>query len=99
MRAEGLEPSTNRPKGHRPASASPCNTTTYDSPPADLSSCLAFLAGINADLAGVVEKWPTLPAAVKAGVVALVKASADERTRPVIQVAARIEARSSLLDE
>jgi hypothetical protein len=40
-----------------------------------LAFCLAFLAEQMPDLGAVVEAWPTVPAALKAGIVAMVKAA------------------------
>ena len=39
-----------------------------------MASCLAFLAEKMPDLAAVVEAWDRLPEAVKAGILAMVKA-------------------------
>jgi hypothetical protein len=39
------------------------------------ADCLAFLAEQTPDLAVVVKAWPTLPAALKTGIVAMVKAA------------------------
>jgi len=43
--------------------------------PTDLASCLALLAQISPDLALVVQHWDALPQAVRAGILAMVKAS------------------------
>jgi hypothetical protein len=48
--------------------------TTYDDAENRLASCLAFLASKPPDLALIVERWDTLPEAVKAGIVAMLKA-------------------------
>jgi hypothetical protein len=40
----------------------------------DLAFCLALLARKSADLALIVDRWDQLPAAVRAGIVAMVKA-------------------------
>jgi len=40
-----------------------------------VASCSAILAEKSPDLAAVVEAWPHLPEAVKAGIVAMVKAA------------------------
>ena len=42
---------------------------------ADLSSCLSFLRRYQPDLAAVAEGWETLPAAMKAGILAMVRAA------------------------
>ena len=39
-----------------------------------LADCLAFLNRQSPDIAIVVTAWPTLPAAIQAGIVAMVKA-------------------------
>src|SRR5262249_39956703 len=41
-----------------------------------LASCLALLARKSPDLAMLAERWDTLPEAVRAGIVAMVKAAA-----------------------
>jgi hypothetical protein len=41
----------------------------------DLAFCLALLARKSADLALLVERWDSLPEAVRAGIVAMVKAT------------------------
>jgi hypothetical protein len=43
-----------------------------------LASCLALLAQKSPDLALVVEHWDNLPEAVRAGIVALVKAAGGQ---------------------
>ena len=45
-----------------------------------LAVCLALLERENPDLAGVVRAWPELPDAVRARIVAMVKASAKPGT-------------------
>jgi hypothetical protein len=40
-----------------------------------LASCLAFLNRKSPDLAMLVERWDALPEAVRAGIVAMVKAA------------------------
>jgi len=68
-------------KGHagfrnRPTSdVTPCESTTCGSSDSHLASCLALLAEKQPDLAAVVKAWPDLPEAVRAGIVAMVKAS------------------------
>ncbi|NOT02111.1 MAG: hypothetical protein HOP29_15975 [Phycisphaerales bacterium] len=42
---------------------------------ARLAFCLAFLAETDLELAAVVAAWPTLPDAIKAGIVAMVNAA------------------------
>ncbi len=42
-----------------------------------LAFCLAFLTEKMPDLAAVVKAWPTLPAAIKAGIRAMVEAAAS----------------------
>ena len=44
----------------------------------DMSSCMSFLRESDRDLADLVDAWPKLSKAVKAGIAALVKASLPE---------------------
>ncbi len=44
-----------------------------------LASCLAFLSAKSPDLALLVQRWDTLPDALRAGILAMVKASANAR--------------------
>ena len=46
-------------------------------PTPDLASCLAFLHEQEPDLAALIEAWPTLPDAIKAGIQAMVRAAQD----------------------
>ena len=49
------------------------NKGTYDSGNSDLASHLALLAEKSPGLAAVVKAWPSLPEAVRAGILAMVK--------------------------
>src|SRR5438067_11725782 len=51
------------------------NSGTSANGPADLASCLALLAEKSPDLALLVQRWDSLPEAVRAGIVAMVKAA------------------------
>jgi hypothetical protein len=46
-----------------------------ESGPVDLAFCLALLARERPDLAAVVEAWDRLPAAIRAGIIAMVEAA------------------------
>ncbi len=48
---------------------------TSENPSSVLASCLAFLNRKSPDLALLVERWDVLPEAVRAGIVAMVKAT------------------------
>lgn len=55
--------------------AQPVATTIVaENPQTDLTFCLALLAKKSADLALVVERWDAVPEAIRAGIVAMVKA-------------------------
>ena len=54
---------------------SPDKSSTSEPADDHLASCLALLAEKSPDLAAVVKAWPDLPEAVRAGIVAMVKAS------------------------
>ena len=56
-------------------SGSDDNTSTYDSDADFLVSCLVFLQRNCPDLAIVVDAWPTLPEALRAEIVAKIKAT------------------------
>ena len=62
-----------------PAAATSIPSTLSATDPADgpgvLASCLALLALESPDLALIVERWKNLPEAVRAGIVAMVKAA------------------------
>ena len=90
LRAVGLEPTTYGLKGRCPQTVSADGTTTYgdsekrlgvplgaSQPQTAQEAAPAVPAGRQADpdLAAVVEAWPTLPEPVKAGILAMVKAS------------------------
>jgi hypothetical protein len=71
VRLTGFEPVTyglgNRSRGDATTdSNATCGECEFDS---------AFLAEKMPDLAAVVTAWPTLPAAIKAGILAMVKAA------------------------
>src|SRR5439155_11661531 len=55
------------------------NSATSDDAPENLAFCLAFLAKKSPDLALLVEGWETLPDAVRAGIVAMVKAASPRK--------------------
>jgi len=44
---------------------------------------LAFLSEKSPDLADVLTAWPTLPEAIKAGILAMVKATSGHLRRPL----------------
>ena len=56
----------------------PLAVETNDRDAESLVSCLVFLAQIDIDLAVIVEAWPTLPEPIRAGIVAMVRASNSE---------------------
>jgi len=51
-----------------------------DNPDSVLASCLALLAKKSPDLAMVVKEWDTLPEAVRAGIVAMVRQIGTPKT-------------------
>jgi hypothetical protein len=51
------------------------NTDTSENASRVLASCLTFLYQKSPDLALLVERWDSLPDAVRAGIAAMVKAS------------------------
>ena len=72
----GLE---NRCVTSAPLDATTNSSTSSDAEPnsdaAVLASCLALLAQKSPDLALIAECWDALPVAIRAGIVAMVKAS------------------------
>ncbi len=56
------------------SSVKPESAITSEDGPDVLADCLAFLGQEMPDLAAVVSAWPRLPEAVKAGILAMVKA-------------------------
>ena len=59
------------------ASQTTPDKTFSDSRGNDAPGALAFLAPESPDLAAAIDAWPTLSEAVKAGVVAMVKAASE----------------------
>jgi hypothetical protein len=43
-----------------------------------LAFCLAFLSQNQPDLAAVIKAWPTLPAPIKAAILAMIKSTNGE---------------------
>ena len=76
MRAVGVEPTTNGLKGRCGESITSDSANTCDNPADPLGVLLGVLRSECPDLAAVVAAWPTLPDAVRAGIVAMVRASA-----------------------
>ncbi len=62
----------------RPDSIAPETTTVYDDTPETPASNHDSLTENDPDLAAVVEAWADLPDAVRAGIVAMVRASASD---------------------
>ena len=50
-------------------------TDTYEHEGKNLADCLALLVQQCPDLTQIIEAWPSLPEAVKAGILAMVKAA------------------------
>jgi len=59
----------------KPQSVTEDSTTTYDASKPRDNQTDDKLAGFDADLAAVVTAWPGLPEAIRAGIVAMVKAA------------------------
>ncbi len=57
-----------------PDSVSPEPAQTCEQPPDNSADSSASLAGNDPDLAAVLQAWPTLPEAIKAGILATVRA-------------------------
>jgi hypothetical protein len=58
----------------------PNNQSDAEIAPPVLASCLAFLAAKSPGLGLVVERWESIPEAVRAGIVAMVEAATGEAT-------------------
>jgi hypothetical protein len=56
------------------------NSSTSGNSIKNLASCLAFLSQRSPELALLVQSWETLPDAVRAGIMAMVKASSGTQT-------------------
>ena len=84
-RLPGLEPGTYGLEGRCTPDATAANTSTSAQPPERLAALLgAFAAEIGPaapDLAAVISAWPGLPKALRAGIVAMVKAAGDTPAR------------------
>jgi hypothetical protein len=79
---DGLEPGDDLARraytGFRDRATVSANLTPIspsDTPPKNLASCLALLARQSPDLALVAERRESLPEAVRAGIVAMVRAA------------------------
>ena len=53
----------------------PCGSITYSRSDPDLVSCLVLLERIDPDLRTVVKAWRNIPQAVRAGILALIRAT------------------------
>ncbi len=77
LRRGGFEPPTfgsvDRCSRYVTANSDP----TYENPDSVLASCLARLAQDEPDLAAIVAAWPELLEAIRAGIVAMVKATGE----------------------
>jgi hypothetical protein len=67
-------------ENRRGSDVTPAETSTSEIPDDYLAEYLALLGEKQPDLGAVVKAWPTLPEAVKAGILAMVKASGQGRT-------------------
>ena len=74
-RANGLEPSTFSLEGCNTSVVSGDTATSYESSASRLVDSLADSLRNDPDFAAVITAWPKLPQAVKAGIVAIVKAT------------------------
>ena len=63
-------------KSQQTAEHNPCKQTTCENAENHSAPYSALSAQDDADLRAIAAAWPTLPAAVRAGIVAMVKASA-----------------------
>jgi hypothetical protein len=54
----------------------PISLEVCDDSAQDLAFCLALLAKSSPDLAFIVERWNSLPEALRAGIMAMVRATA-----------------------
>jgi hypothetical protein len=78
-RHAGLEPATFGSVDRCSPDGAPCPISAYDTPEKSLPSCLPVFPPNDPDLAAVVTAWPTLPDAIRAGILAMVKVA---RGRP-----------------
>ena len=69
------EPATCGFVNHRTADASLYNSSSSKSNAGELAFCLVLLQQKSPDLAMLVERWDSLPDAVRAGIVAMVRAA------------------------
>jgi hypothetical protein len=74
----GFEPLTFGFGGRRGPDAKPFSISLSDEAKCVLADCLAVLAQTSPDLALLVERWDSLPEAICAGIVAMVKAAGRE---------------------
>ena len=79
MEPTGIEPATPSLQSYKPIDVTPCNSNDLQTDPDCSAAKSLALSAIptpkDPDLAALVSAWPKLPAALKAGIVAMVKAS------------------------
>jgi hypothetical protein len=78
VRLLGLEPKTYGLKVRTTVSDTLSEQTTSGDSQNDLAFCLALLERESTDLAAIVRAWPNLPEAIKAGILAMIRAAGDE---------------------
>jgi len=62
-----------------PVSLTPSQAYTSEDPEKNLAFSLALLARKSADLALLVERWDGLPEAIRAGIMAMVRAAGGQK--------------------
>jgi hypothetical protein len=72
MEAAGIEPASPPPKGD-------ARKVVIQTPSETLAQSLSRETPIDTYLARLVDAWPTLPEAVRAGIVAMVKVATERR--------------------
>ena len=73
MGTAGLEPATCGVGIRWQSEGSPSQQTSSGNGDSVLGACLARIRQVNSDLATVVAAWDTVPEAVRAGILAMVK--------------------------
>ena len=64
-------------EGRGTPSEAHCDTSSYENDPAGMSPSMSELVQQQPELAAVITAWPSLPEAIRVGILAMVRSTAD----------------------